>query len=130
MQAGEDQRRRWGTPPELWDQLKPIAKEMRRAPTAAENALWRALRRDALSGLRFRRQHAIGQFIVDFYCSKSTLVIEVDGPVHQGNEEQDAARQQLLEARGLLVLRFTNEQVLEDLSSVLHAILGALAGRR
>ena len=73
-------------------------------------------------GLKFRRQHAIAGFIVDFYCVKAELVIEVDGPIHEQQHEEDAERQPILEALGLSVLRFTNDQVLDDLGYVLSTI--------
>ncbi|MQY72086.1 MAG: DUF559 domain-containing protein, partial [Dehalococcoidia bacterium] len=73
----------WYTSPCLWEKLKPLAREMRRAPTLAEEVLWQHLRNSQMGGFKFRRQHPIDRFIVDFYCFKIRLVIEVDGPVHQ-----------------------------------------------
>ena len=99
---------------------------MRHKPTTAEDRLWHVLRRDALEGFKFRRQHAIGPFIVDFYCSKERLVIEIDGPVHETTQEHDQARQEFLEARGLKVLRFTNDEVLSNLKCVTDLIIGTL----
>ena len=116
----------WQTPPQLWERLKPLAQEMRRAPTPGEDRLWQALRRRQIDGFRFRRQHALGQFIVDFYCARARLVIEVDGPVHQYVSDQDRVRQDFLERLGLQVLRFTNDQVAGDLQNVLAAIGDAL----
>jgi very-short-patch-repair endonuclease len=88
--------------------------------------LWQALRGRNLAGARFRRQHAIGRYIVDFYCSRARLVVEVDGPSHEGSEEEDAIRQRTLESSGLRLLRFTNQQVLESLDAVIDAIYTAL----
>jgi very-short-patch-repair endonuclease len=85
---------------------------MRREPTAAEQRLWGLLRGSGL-GTRFRRQHAIGQFVVDFYCAAASLVIELDGSSHDGREPDDRIRQDWLEANGLTVLRFRNDEVLE-----------------
>ena len=90
---------------------------MRHEPTAAEERLWQALRRHH-TGAKFRRQHAIGQFIVDFYCSQARLVIEVNGLIHENTAEEDRAPQELVEHLGLRVLRFSNYQVLDDLDSV------------
>jgi very-short-patch-repair endonuclease len=98
---------------------------MRSAPTPAEDVLWEHLRRDQLLGLNFRRQHAIGRFIVDFYCPARSLVIEVDGDSHIGREPEDAARQEFLEQQGLGIVRFTNGQVLGDVAWVLAAIRDA-----
>ena len=88
-------------------------------PTPAEAALWQALRAHKLRGFKFRRQQVIGPFIVDFYCASTRLVVEVDGPVHERRSDEDAARQEFLEARGLHVLRFQNADVLDRLDSVL-----------
>ncbi len=115
----------WRTPPHLWEKLKPLARQMRKNPTAAEEKLWQGLRKKQL-GKKFRRQHAIERFIVDFYCGDAGLVIEVDGPIHQYTVEEDAIRQQFLESQGLRVLRFTNDQVLNDLENVLTTIRQAL----
>jgi very-short-patch-repair endonuclease len=111
----------WRTPPHLWEKLKPLAREMRQSPTPAEDALWQRLRRKQL-GVKFRCQHAIGRFIVDFYCAEASLVVEVDGPIHQYAPEQDAIRQEFLESQDLRVLRFTNDEVLNEIEGVLEQI--------
>jgi len=116
----------WYTPPHLWEKLKPLAREMRRNPTPAEKKLWQHLRRRQLLGYKFRRQHAIDRFIVDFYCQEAKLVVEVDGPIHQYTPQEDAIRREFLESLGLRVIRFTNEQVLSNIESVLEAIASAL----
>lgn len=121
----------WYTSPRLWEQLKSLAREMRCAPTPAEDRLWQQLRSRQLGGFKFRRQHTLDRFIVDFYCSKVRLVIEVDGPVHLYTPEEDAIRQAFLENAGMRVLRFTNEQVETNVESVLAEIGSALEqGRR
>lgn len=84
---------RWHTPAELYAKLKPLGRQMRKDPTPAEDTLWQAVRKHQVAGLKFRRQHSIGQFIVDFYCSDLRLIVEVDGPVHDFTGEQDAVRQ-------------------------------------
>ena len=116
---------------DVFDDIKARARAMRKQPTAAESVLWRKLRNRQLNGYKFRRQHSIDRFIVDFYCREARLVIEVDGPVHEAPEaiEYDGARQQFLEERGLSCLRFTNEQVINDTDSVLKAISANLSGR-
>jgi very-short-patch-repair endonuclease len=93
--------------------------------TPAEHALWQALRRHQLHGLGFRRQHPLGPFIVDFYCPRLKLVIEVDGSVHDDQADYDAARTEQLAAYGNHVIRFRNEAVLGDLASVLDQIAAA-----
>ncbi|MBC8496516.1 MAG: endonuclease domain-containing protein [Anaerolineales bacterium] len=102
----------WHTPSELWRKLKPLARQMRREPTEAENALWQRLRRKQLLGYKFRRQHAIDRFIVDFYSRGAKLIIEVDGPIHKYTKEEDAIRQEFLESLGFRVIRFNNEEML------------------
>jgi very-short-patch-repair endonuclease len=91
--------------------------------TPAEAQLWRALRRRQMAGLKFRCQHPVGRFIVDFYCPACKLVIEVDGDIHTQQKTYDQARTEQLQAFGYQVLRFTNEEVLNDLPSVLIRIL-------
>jgi len=101
----------WATkqpPLALWKKLKPPARQMRREPTPAERRLWRQLRRKKRLGFKFRRQHAIERFTVDFYCPAAWLVMEVDGPVHQYTDDEDMIRQDYLESLGLKVIRFTN----------------------
>ena len=98
---------------------------MRKAPTAAEAALWRELRHRSLDGLKFRRQEIILGWIVDFYCPAAGLVIEVDGSSHRGREAYDARRDAALMKIGLRVLHLRNERVLHDRAAVLGDILSA-----
>lgn len=118
--------RKWKSTPSWWDRLKPLARAKRREPTPAEDYLWQHIRRRQLNGLKFRRQHAIGQFIVDFYAPDVSLVIEVDGPIHEASPEQDTIRQAFLEGLGLRVLRFTNDEVMSDIDEVLRRIIAAV----
>ena len=113
---------RWLTDTVLWEKLKPIAQEKRDKPTEAEKELWQHLRMHRLHGLSFRRQHCIGQFIVDFYCKNARLVIEVDGPIHQYQPEEDKVRREYLENHKLKVLRFSNNDVLNNISKVISQI--------
>src|SRR5579872_5787021 len=100
-------------------QKRELARKMRRAMTPAEVLLWRCLCANRLGSLHFRRQQVIDGFIVDFYCQVAALVIEVDGDVHNGQTEYDAERDRILASRGLKVLRFSNEQILEEIATVL-----------
>lgn len=111
-------RRIRGSQPEIEQQ----AKTHRKVPTEAEANLWQALRGGKLQGLKFRRQHPLGRFILDFCCPEHHLVIEVDGPIHLQQEERDEERSQVLRAHGYQVLRFSNVQVLEHLPEVLEEI--------
>ena len=116
------QDKRWRTDTALWEKLKPIAHEMRVEPTEAEKKLWKFLRKHQLHCLSFRRQHCIGPFIVDFYCAKARLVIEVDGEIHQYRGEEDVIRQEYLESHELKVMRFPNDMVLNDVDEVIKYI--------
>lgn len=100
------------------------ARKLRQPLTPAEDKLWQAVRNRKLGGAKFRRQHPISWFIVDFYCHEHKLVVEVDGDIHllPDLKERDEYRQEQLEALGLQVVRFTNEEVLGELTMVLHKI--------
>ena len=100
------------------------AKEMRKSPTEAEAVLWEVLRARRCCGLKFRRQHPVKDFILDFYCHEFLFGIEVDGSVHDNEEakEYDENRTAELENLGITLLRFKNEEVLTDLSKVVAAI--------
>ncbi len=102
------------------------ARELRKAPTAAEVALWELLRRGQVDGVRFRRQHAVDQFIVDFFAASCRLAIEVDGEVHDSQREQDEARTAYLATQGIRVIRFRNEEVLRERRRVREAIRAAI----
>jgi len=105
--------------------VQQAALELRENLTPAERRLWEALRAKRLSGLRFRAQHPVGPYILDFYCPAHKLAVELDGSVHDGHEEQDAARTACLSAYGCRVLRFANDQVMTDLPDVLAQIQAA-----
>jgi very-short-patch-repair endonuclease len=100
------------------------AKELRKFETEAEKILWSHLCSNQIQGLHFRRQHPINKFIADFYCPKLTLVIEVDGSIHELPENQayDIARSELLNDFGITVIRFSNEQVINDILNVIKEI--------
>lgn len=97
------------------------AKELRRDMTPAEKILWQELRGNKL-GVHFRRQQVIAGFIVDFYCHKAALVIEVDGDIHDLQQEEDARREKVLSEMELRVIRFRNEEIMKDLSAVAEKI--------
>ena len=113
-----------------WKLLKENAKSMRLEPTEAEDLLWQNLRGLKL-GVKFRRQQPVDIFIPDFVCTQKKLIIEVDGAYHNKKEqiELDAERTRILEVLGYKVLRFTNEEVLKDVSSVLEKIRTELKNR-
>ena len=110
------------TPYAHWDEQKPLRRGMRKKPTATEDALWTHLRDRRLGGAKFRRQHPVDHFIVDFYCAEASLAVELDGPIHERTREADALRQAYLEGIGLHFLRFTNAEVNADIDRVLSVI--------
>jgi very-short-patch-repair endonuclease len=97
------------------------ARELRSNMTAAENLLWQELRANKL-GIHFRRQQIIAGFIVDFYCHKAALVIEVDGDIHDLQQEEDDKREKALKEMGLRIIRFRNQDVIRDLPTVVDDI--------
>ena len=108
-----------GTTPEIEAAARCLCRNM----TPAEQKLWGALKGKKLGGLKFRAQHPVGPFILDFYCPARRLVVELDGGVHEEQADYDESRTQQLESYGYRVIRFRNEEVLEDLPSVLEQIL-------
>ncbi len=109
--------------PDIYPILKDFAKENRKEATTYEDILWQELRKNQL-GVRFRRQHSIGDYIADFVCLPLKLIIEVDGGYHNEQEqaEADRLRGHWLQNRGYQVLRFTNEEVAYDLENVISII--------
>ncbi|MDN5205575.1 endonuclease domain-containing protein [Fulvivirgaceae bacterium BMA10] len=106
------------------NRLYQFARENRKNPTEAENALWQRLRNRQLKGSKFRRQHPMDDFIADFYCMEYKLIIEVDGGYHlsKSQREYDQSRSLKLENLGIKTIRFTNEQVLQEIDMVLDEI--------
>ena len=98
------------------------ARQMRKEPTNAEALLWTRLRKRQLDRLKFRRQHIIQYFIVDFYCPWVKLAIEIDGPVHDLQEEYDQERKKIIQESECQVVRFKNADVEKDLDLVVTRI--------
>ncbi len=124
-QGGESGIPKWQTARDSsYSLLKELAKKQKENPTDAEKFLWQNLRNNQLSGFRFRRQHIIDQFIVDFVCLEKQLVIEVDGEYHSLPETKisDKQRTEILNQLGFKVLRFSNEEVINDIENVLDRI--------
>ena len=103
-----------------------IARHLRQRQTFAEKALWTLVRNRRLGGFKFLRQAVIDRYVVDFVCQSAKVIVELDGLVHEGREEQDAERTRILELCGYLVLRFRNEQVLADPGGTMDEILAVL----
>ena len=108
--------------PPLPSRTLTAAKALRTTSTDAEIKLWYHLRAKRLGRLKFRRQHPIPPFVADFYCDELKLVIELDGSQH--DDQSDMARTQALRRQGLFVLRFWDNQVLQETEAVLEVILG------
>lgn len=109
--------------------IRQRAKALRGNPTPAEKIVWEVLRNRNLDGYKFRRQHPVDYFIVDFICHEGCLVVELDGQVHEDTEqkEYDEGRSFELEELGYKVLRFQNDEVFNDLDGVLKWIWWSLA---
>lgn len=119
------EKQKWETAsPALYDILKAKAKEMRNQPTEAEKMLWNVLRDKGIENYKFRRQHIIGEYIVDFVCLEKRLIVEVDGAIHLLPEqiEHDKKRTEWLESKGFKVIRFTNKQIHTDLFNTIENI--------
>jgi methylmalonyl-CoA mutase cobalamin-binding domain/chain len=120
-----EEKQTWETAsPALYDVLKERAKEMRNRPTEAEKMLWNVLSNKGIEDLKFRRQHIIGEYIVDFVCLEKKLVIEVDGGIHDTIEqkEHDQYRTDWLISKGFKVVRYTNKQVLTDINNTIESV--------
>src|SRR6478736_1652456 len=115
----------------LPDSLKENARRMRKEPTAAEELLWDVLRNRKLGGFKFRRQQPFEGFIIDFYCDEAKLAIEVDGGIHLTPDQKryDREREQYIKEFCVDTIRFTNEEVKEDMATVKKKILTAAQSR-
>lgn len=102
------------------------AGELRKEPTPAERKLWSRLRNNQLNGVSFRRQHAVGNYIPDFCAIKEKLIIELDGSQHLEQEEYDEERTKDLELLGYKVMRFWNNQIMNEMDGVILVIIYAL----
>jgi very-short-patch-repair endonuclease len=109
-----------GAPPDSFAKARFLRDNM----TDPEKLLWEKLKDKKLKGFKFRRQHPIHIFIVDFYCDKLKLIIEIDGGYHDSKEQKllDAERSEILEFQELEIIRFTNEEVLENIEFVIRKI--------
>ena len=126
-EAGRGEKHAWAPTP-VPPALLQAARDLRQHMTDAEQRLWHCLRGKQLDGFRFRKQHPIARFVLDFYCSAAKLAIEIDGGQHNTAPERasDEERTRYLKARGIRVLRFWNHEVLQELPGVLERIWEAL----
>ncbi|HAF48068.1 MAG TPA: hypothetical protein DCL08_02370 [Anaerolineaceae bacterium] len=109
-------------------EIRKLARNLRKNQTDAEQILWSKLRSRELSGFKFRRQHPIDNYILDFYCNEAQLAIEIDGGQHAEKEniKMDDQRTALLNQKGIRVIRYWNNDVLENTDEVLEDILATL----
>jgi very-short-patch-repair endonuclease len=99
------------------------AKELRREMTPAEKILWKHLKGNKLNGLHFRRQQIVHGYFADFYCHQHELIVELDGGIHEPQKEYDAEREDYLIGLGFRIIRFTNDEITQDLKDVLKKIV-------
>ena len=99
-----------------------FARRLRKSSTKFEDMLWQRLRGSRLQGAKFKRQVPVDRYVVDFYCHAARLVVEIDGAQHGWYAEYDADRTKALESAGLHVIRFTNDEIRDDLDDVLRRI--------
>ncbi|MGE4344377.1 MAG: DUF559 domain-containing protein [Geoalkalibacter sp.] len=118
------------TPSPVPDPLLGAARDLRRNMTDAEQLLWRHLRGRQLNGSKFRRQHPVDRYVLDFYCAEARLAVEVDGGQHDDEKARiaDAERSRFLNEQGIRVLRFWNHEVLSNITGVLESIVDCLDG--
>lgn len=102
--------------------IKKKARELRRNLTPSEKIFWNAVRNGQLNGMHFRKQHPFGIYILDYYCYKANLVIEIDGEIHLNRKSYDLERTEYLKSTGLKVLRFKNWDVVNRLDWVIKVI--------
>lgn len=102
--------------------IKSKARELRKNLTQSELLLWNRLRNKQLDGFHFRKQHPFGIYILDFYCFKANLAIELDGKIHLRKREYDNERSEYIESTGLKLIRFKNEDVLNRIEWVINEI--------
>jgi very-short-patch-repair endonuclease len=111
--------------------MKPIKKQfarhLRRSQTYAEQIMWNLLKNRRFKGIKFRRQHVLEGFIVDFFCYKTNLIVEIDGDIHLKQKEYDHFREDILRSKGYRLIRFTNDEVVGNLSKVCEALEIALS---
>lgn len=110
------------------EKKKLFARYLRIEQTNAEKVVWELLRNRKFKGVKFRRQHVIEGFVVDFYCHELKLGIEIDGSIHLKRKDYDRIRQEIIESKNIKILRITNKDIKEKKRSILDRINKAMAG--
>jgi len=103
-----------------------LAQEQRKNLTESEQLIWSKLRNRQLHGYKFRCQHPVYRYILDFYCHKAMLAIEIDGPVHKYRRKYDTIRDEFIKSIGIITIRFSNEEVFYSIENVINQIVDAL----
>ena len=106
-----------------------LARKLRQNMTPAEKILWERINKKELGGHRFRRQHPIHRYILDFYCHSKMLAVEIDGPVHDDRVEYDQYRDEVLKSTGIETLRFSNHKIENAIEEVIESIRKKLSER-
>lgn len=103
----------------------PIRRKLRKEPTPAESRLWLYLSKGQINNLKFRRQHSIGNYVIDFYCPAKKLIIEIDGDTHAGElaQKRDKIRTNYLKSLGYTLVRYNNRDVMNNLDGVYSDLL-------
>ncbi len=105
---------------------REFARQLRQDQTSTEEKVWQLLRNNQFMGLKFRRQHVVEGFVVDFYCSKHKLAIEIDGGIHNKRKNYDELRQEEIESKFNTVIRVKNEEITDDCAILLQRIKEAI----
>jgi very-short-patch-repair endonuclease len=102
-----------------------LAIELRSNQTTAEQMLWDKIRNRQLRGFRFLKQYILDRYIADFYCSKMKVAVEIDGRIHERDDikEYDAIREDVIKAHGIRIIRFSNDEIMHDIESVLERLV-------
>ncbi len=110
------------------ESLIEIRRRLRRSNTPAEEKFWKYARKGQLNGLKFKRQHSIGRYVVDFYCASNRLIVELDGGIHDTPEQRkrDIDRDTNLKEMGFTILRFKNQEVFNSINLVIQKILNTV----
>jgi very-short-patch-repair endonuclease len=108
---------------------KRFARQLRKDETKAEKLVWETIRNRKFRGFKFRRQHVVQGFVLDFYCQEVKLGIEIDGAVHYKRKDYDRLRQDIIESKGINVIRIKNRDILNDKSSILKKMRKSIANQ-
>ena len=104
------------------DYITTLSRNLTKSTTETEKILWKVVRGRRIKGLKFRRQAPFGRYIFDFYCEEKKVAIEIDGSSHDNKQEYDYNREELIEACNIMIIHFKNEDILDNIKSVIYKI--------